>query len=436
MQVSIENVGTLGRKLTVSVPSDQLESTIRQRLNDLSRTVRLKGFRPGKVPGKVIEQRFGAQVRSEAVGDLIQRSFNEAVQKENLRPAVQPQIETSGLPEGGEFKYVATFEVMPEIGTIDVSALKITRPVAEVVDADIDRMIDTLRQQRRTWEDVQRPAQKGDLVMFESVATTDSGRIPAEGVDRSGTVLGSGGILVELEEQLVGLGAGDARSVEATFPADYRNPALAGKAAKIEVKVVRVSESKLPALDDAFFAAFGIPSGGAERFRIEVRSNLERELKGALMVRLKNDVIAKLLASHADLDVPSRMIEAEARGLARQAAEQARSQGQEVPKEVSFEPFLGQAKQRVTAAVLLGELARQNNIRLDPARLQEMMQLIASTYEEPEQVIELYRKDPQLLDGLRSRVIEDQVIDWIADHADASTTTLSFEDVMNSGAAA
>lgn len=436
MQVSIENVGTLGRKLTVSVPSDQLESTIRQRLNDLSRTVRLKGFRPGKVPGKVIEQRFGAQVRSEAVGDLIQRSFNEAVQKENLRPAVQPQIETSGLPEGGEFKYVATFEVMPEIGTIDVSALKITRPVAEVVDADIDRMIDTLRQQRRTWEDVQRPAQKGDLVMFESVATTDSGRIPAEGVDRSGTVLGSGGILVELEEQLVGLGAGDARSVEATFPADYRNPALAGKAAKIEVKVVRVSESKLPALDDAFFAAFGIPSGGAERFRVEVRSNLERELKGALMVRLKNDVIAKLLASHADLDVPSRMIEAEARGLARQAAEQARSQGQEVPKEVSFEPFLGQAKQRVTAAVLLGELARQNNIRLDPARLQEMMQLIASTYEEPEQVIELYRKDPQLLDGLRSRVIEDQVIDWIADHADASTTTLSFEDVMNSGAAA
>lgn len=436
MQVSIENVGTLGRKLTVSVPSDQLESTIRQRLNDLSRTVRLKGFRPGKVPGKVIEQRFGAQVRSEAVGDLIQRSFNEAVQKENLRPAVQPQIETSGLPEGGEFKYVATFEVMPEIGTIDVSALKITRPVAEVVDADIDRMIDTLRQQRRTWEDVQRPAQKGDLVMFESVATTDSGRIPAEGVDRSGTVLGSGGILVELEEQLVGLGAGDARSVEATFPADYRNPALAGKAAKIEVKVVRVSESKLPDLDDAFFAAFGIPSGGAERFRVEVRSNLERELKGALMVRLKNDVIAKLLASHADLDVPSRMIEAEARGLARQAAEQARSQGQEVPKEVSFEPFLGQAKQRVTAAVLLGELARQNNIRLDPARLQEMMQLIASTYEEPEQVIELYRKDPQLLDGLRSRVIEDQVIDWIADHADASTTTLSFEDVMNSGAAA
>ena len=154
------------------------------------------------------------------------------------------------------------------------------------------------------------------------------------------------------------------------------------------------------------------------------------------MVRLKNDVIAKLLASHADLEVPGRMIEAEARGLARQAAEQARAQGQQVPEKINLEPFLASAKQRVTAAVLLGELARQNNIRLDPARLQEMMQLIASTYEEPEQVIELYRKDPQLLDGLRSRVIEDQVIDWIADHADASTTTLSFDEVMNPGAAA
>ncbi len=436
MQVSVETLGTLGRKLTVSVPSDQLETTIRQRLGELSRTVRLKGFRPGKVPGKVIEQRYGAQVRNEAVGDLIQRSFNQAVQQEKLRPAVQPQIETTGVPENGQFQYVATFEVMPEIGTIDVSALKITRPVANVADADIDRMIDTLRQQRRTWNDVARAAQKDDLVMFESVAVTEDGRIPAEGTDRSGTVLGSGGILIELENQLVGLSAGEEKDVEVTFPVDYRNPSLAGKAAKIAVKVVRVSESRLPELDDAFFTAFGIAGGGVERFRSEVRANLERELKGALMVRLKNDVIAKLLAAHPDLEVPGRMVEAEARGLAAQAVEQARAQGRQVAEEVGIEPFMEQARQRVSAAVLLGELARQNNIRLDNARLQEMMQLIASTYEEPEQVIELYRKDPQLLDGLRSRVVEDQVIDWIADHADASTNELSFEEVMQPGAAA
>lgn len=437
MQVSIENLGTLGRKLTVSVPADQLESSIHQRLGELSRTVRLKGFRPGKVPGKVIEQRFGAQVRSEAVGELIQRSFSQAVQQEKLRPAAQPSIETTGKPEQGEFKYVATFEVMPEIGEIDVSALKITRPVAEVVDADIDRMIETLRQQRRTWVDVERAAENGDMVLFESVSTTDDDtRIPAEGTDRSGTVLGSGGILLDLEEKLVGLKPGEEKDLEVTFPADYRNSVLAGKTVKIHVKIVRVSEAKLPELDEEFFAAFGISGGDIDKFRAEVRSNLERELKGALMVRLKNDVVSKLLAAHPDLDLPQSMIEAEANALASRAAEQARQNGHKVPEKISIEPFMDQAKPRVAAALLLNELARQNGIRLDASRVQEMMQLIASTYEEPEQVIELYRQDPQLLDGLRNRVIEDQVIDWIADHADASTTMLSFEEVMQPGGAA
>lgn len=430
MQISIENQGTLGRKLTVSMPAEPLETTIRKRLGELSRTVRLKGFRPGKVPGKVIEQRYGAQVRSEAVGELIQSSFSAAMQQENLRPAVQPAIETSGVPEDGEFKYTATFEVMPEIGTIDVSALKIERPVAEVVDADIDRMIDTLRKQRGGWADVERAARTGDLVMFESVATAGEERIPAEGMDRSGTVLGSGGILIELEEKLVGLAPGDERDLEVTFPADYRNPALASKTVSIWVKIVRVSEAQLPELDSAFFAAFGINKGGLEEFRAEVRANLERELKGALMVRLKNDVIEKLLGLHAELELPSRMIENEAQALAAQANEKERQRDQQTVVTADPQAFMAQARTRVAAAVLLNELARQNQIRLDNGRVQEMMRLIASTYEEPEQVIELYRKDPQLLDGLRSRVIEDQVIDWIADHADASAKVLSFEEVM------
>jgi len=430
MQVSIENTGSLGRKLTVSVPADQLETTIKNRLSELNRTVRLKGFRPGKVPPKVIEQRFGAQVRSEAVGQLIQSSFQQAVRQENLRPAVQPQIETSGVPEGGEFKYVATFDVMPEIGNIDVSSLKITRPVAEVVDADIDRMIDTLRQQRRTWAEVSRPAAKGDLVLFESVATTATGRHPAEGSDRSGTVLGSGGILADLEDKLVGLSVGDERELDVSFPADFRNPALAGQDVKLSVKIIKISESKLPELEEEFFSAFGISEGGLERFRSEVRANLERELKGALMVRLKNDVVNKLLAAFPDLEVPQRLVEAEAFGLAQQAAQQARAQGRPVPEKPVLEPFFPQAKARVAAALLIGELARQNGIRLDQKRLQETIQLIASTYEQPEQVVELYAKDPQLLEGLRNRVIEDQVIDWIADHADASSTMLSFEEVL------
>lgn len=430
MQISIENLGALGRKLTVSMPADQLETTIRQRLGELSRTVRLKGFRPGRIPGKVIEQRYGAQVRTEAVGELIQSTFNQAMQQEKLRPAVQPSIETTGLPEGGEFTYVATFDVLPEIGTIDVSALEIRRPTAEVTEADIDRMIDTLRRQRSGWNDVERAAAEGDMVMFESVSDVDGARVPAEGVDRSGTVLGSGGILLALEEQLVGLARGDERELEVSFPTDYRNPALAGKDVKIQVKIVRVSEVELPPLDDKFFTAFGIRDGSLERFRAEVRSNLERELKGALMVRLKNQVVEKLLAAHADLELPPRMVSTEAANLAARAASQARQQGLTVAEPPDLTPFLAPARQRVGAALLLNELARQSQIRLDHGRVQEMIELIASTYEEPEQVIELYRRDPQRLDELRNRVLEDQVIDWIADHADASQDMLSFDEVM------
>lgn len=434
MQVSVENVSKLERKLTVSVPAERLESKVSERLRDLSRNVRLKGFRPGKVPAKVIEQRYGAQVRNEAIGDLIRDSFGEAVRAQNLRPAVPPSIETSGRPEDGEFRYVATFEVLPEIGTIDVSGLKVQRPTAEVSDADIDHMIETLRAQRRSWEQVERPAAEGDMVMFESVAEADGQRLPAEGVERSGTIIGSNALPAEIEQGLVGLAAGDEKTIALTFPPNHRVASLAGKSGTLQVKVVRVSEGKVPPVDETFMASFGITEGGLEKFRHEVRANLERELRGALMARLKGDVVAKLLEAHAELEFPARMVEAEARGMAQQAERQAKSQGQ---KDAAFshEAFLPAARQRVAAAALLGELARQNEIRLDRNRANEMLASIASTYEDPMQVIELYRNDEQLMQGLESRVIEDQLIDWIADHADLTVQPLSFAEVMRPGAA-
>lgn len=432
MHVSVETLGTLQRKVTVSVPAERLEAQIRDRLRELSRSVRLKGFRPGKVPPKVIEQRFGAQVRNEAVGELIRDSFGEAVRQENLRPAVAPSIETTGAAEAGEFRFVATFDVMPEIGTIDVSGLKVQRPTASVEEADVDAMIDTLRQQRRTWDPVERPAQAGDLVLFESVAVADGRRIPAEGVERSGTVLGSGAIFAEIEQRLIGLSTGIESEFEVAFPADYRVADLAGQTAKMTVKPIRISEGVLPALDDAFMASFGVTEGGIEGFRREVRANLERELRGALMARLKADVASKLVAAHAELEFPQQMIEAEARGLAAQAEQQARSQGQKDAK-VDPQSLLPMARNRVAAAVLLGELARQNEVRLDRNRANEMLASIASTYENPMEVIELYRKDPQMMQSLESRVIEDQLIDWIADHADLTVQTLSFAEVMRPG---
>lgn len=434
MQVSVETLGTLQRKVTVKVPADRLEGQVSERLRELSRTVRLKGFRPGKVPAKVIEQRYGAQVRGEAISELIRSSFSEAVQKESLRPAVPPQIETSGNVEDGEFSYVATFDVLPEIGAIDVSKLKVKRPTATVEDSDVDAMIETLRQQRRTWTHVDRPAQSGDLVLFESVASADDLRVPAEGSERSGTVLGSGAILSDIEKKLIGMSVGDEAEIQVTFPDNYRVEALAGKAATVSLKPVRVSEGKLPEVDDAFMASFGVSDGGSEGFRREVRANLERELRGSLMARLKSDVAEKLVAAHSNMDLPSQMVEAEARGMIGQAEKQAKSQGRkfEAP---SLESALPAARGRVAAALLLGELARQNKISLDRNRANEMLASIASTYENPMEVIELYRNDPKMMQSLENRVIEDQVIDWIADHADLTVETLSFSDAMQASRA-
>lgn len=428
MQVSVENVGKLERKLTVRVPADQLDSQVKSRLVDLGRNVRLNGFRPGKVPAKVIEQRFGAQVRNEAMSELIRSTLAQAMEGQNLRPAMPPSVATTGAPSNGEIEYTATFEVMPEIGTVDVSGLEIVRVAADVTDADVDTMIDTLRQQRRSWTLVERPAQAGDMVLFEYSAQAGDYRFPTEGLDRVGTVVGSGALFNELEDSLVGLKAGDEQTLNLTFPADFRNENLAGKEAQVAVKLVRVQVPELPTLDDSFFASFGIGDGGLDKFRADVKANLERELKGTLLGRLKSEVVEKLVAAHSDLELPQGMIDAEANSLVRQAEAQARQQGQTA--NVTAEAFAEVARRRVAAGLLLGEIARQNDIRLDSRRVAETLTTIASTYEEPEQVVELYNRDPQLMNALQSRVIEDQVTEWIADHAKATEQKLGFNEVM------
>ena len=425
MQVSIENVGALGRKLTVRLPAQGLEDTIRTRIEEMGRTARLKGFRPGKVPAKVIEQRFGSQIRNEALSDLIGRSFQDAVTQEKLRPAVQPSIATTGRPENGEIEYTATFEVLPEVGTLDISGLEIVRPVASVGDADIDQMIETLRLQRRTWNQVERAAQTGDMVLFEYSAQGEGFRHPETGSDRVGAILGGGAYSAQLEDALVGHSAGDEFTLKIDFPATFRVAALAGQSADVTVKLARVQEAQLPAVDEAFAASFGVKDGGMDKFREDVRANLERELKGVLMARLKAGAIEKLVDAHADLEVPPSLIENEARLLARQAG----AQGAE-----AHLGFMAPARRRVAAGILIAELARQNDLRLDGRRVSEALATIASTYEEPEQVVELYRRDPQLMSGLQNRVMEDQVVEWMAEHAKHSEQQLSFNEVMRPGA--
>lgn len=426
MQVSVENVGTLGRKLVVTLPADRLESTVRTRLQEMTRTARIKGFRPGKVPQKIIEQRFGAQVHNEVLSDLIGSSFQEAVSQQQLRPAVQPSISTSGRPDNGELQYTAEFEVLPEIPSIDVAGLEITRSNAEVGDADIDQMIDTLRQQRRSWAMVERAAADGDMVLFEYSAQTGDERHPAEGRDRIGTIIGSAALSKALEDRLIGLSTGDEAEFDIDFPADVRVPALAGKSAKVSLKIIRIQESTLPEIDAAFIESFGVNDGGMDKFRSDIRANLERELKGVLMGRLKAATVDKLIEAHADVEVPQGLINDEARALATQNAQQ---QG----GDIAIEPFVPAARRRVLAGLLLSELARQNDIRLEPRRVSEALMTIASTYEEPEKVVELYTRDPQLMNGLQARVVEDQVVEWIADHAKLNEQTLSFNEVMRPG---
>ena len=425
MQVSVENVGKLGRKLTVKFPAERLETQVSERIAEMGRTVRLKGFRPGKVPANVIKQRFGAQVRGEALSDLIGSTLRDAFQQEKLQPIANPSVDTTGNAENGEIAYTATFEVMPEFPVIDVASIEIARPKAEVKDADIDKMIETLRTQRRSFDDVSRASKDGDFVMFEYAAEAGDYRFPAEGLERAGSVIGSGTLFKALDEALTGRSAGEDLVQDVAFPADFRNPDLAGKTAKVTFKIVKVQEPNLPAVDADFVKMFGVADGDIETFRKEVRANLERELKATLMARLKSEVAEKLAGAHPDLDVPDLMANAEARSLA--AGNLPR--GQEPSPEMIAEalPF---ARKRVIAALLMGEIARKNELRLDRKRLSDMLAAIASTYEEPEKVIELYNGDPQLMSGLQNRVMEDQVAEWVAEHANTTAQNLSFDEVM------
>jgi trigger factor len=425
MQVSVENVGKLGRKLTVKFPAERLETQVSERIAEMGRTVRLKGFRPGKVPTTVIKQRFGAQVRGEALSDLIGTTLREAVNQEKLQPIANPSVDTTGNAVDGEIAYTATFEVMPEFPEVDVAALEIARPKADVKDADIDKMIETLRTQRRSFDEVSRASKEGDFVMFEYSAEAGDYRFPAEGLERAGSVLGSGTLFKALDEALTGRSAGEDLVQDVAFPDDFRNPELAGKTAKVTFKIIKVQEPNLPAVDAEFIQLFGVADGDVETFRKEVRANLERELKATLMARLKSEVAEKLAGAYPDLDVPELMANAEAQSLA--AGNLPRGQQPSPEMVAQALPF---AKKRVVAALLMGEIARKNELRLDRKRMGEMLTAIASTYEEPEKVIELYNSDPQLMQGLQNRVMEDQVAEWVADNAKSSDQELSFDEVM------
>lgn len=431
MQVSVESVGNLERRMTLRVPADSVEGQVGGRLREIARTARIKGFRPGKVPATVIEQRFGAQVRGEILDDLLQEGFERCVRENELRVAGAPRIEPSSEAGEGEMAFVASFEIVPDFGDIDVTKLQVVRHTSEVTEDDIDRMIENLRLQRRSWTLVTRPARSGDAVDLETWSVVDGERLPPEGAERGVTVIGTGGMYPEIENALVGMSAGDEKTVNVDFPADWRVPQLAGKTAAVTVKIEQVSEAHLPDADADFIKSFGVKSGELAQFRVEIRNNLERELKGALMNRLRREVGEQLIAAYAHVEMPPRLVENEARAIVAQTVEQSRRQGRQVEAPAdAWREVLEPARKRITVALLVGEIARRNSLTLDPKRVNETLRLIASTYEEPQQVIDLYRNDRQLMSGLQNRVMEEQVIDWIAERATHTDQPLSFQEAI------
>jgi len=429
MQVSVESTGNLERRVILSLPAGDVESQVSSRLREIAQNVRIKGFRPGKVPTKVVEQRYGGQVRAEIVDAMLRQGLEQAVREHELRVAGLPQVAPGEDAAEGELKYVASVELVPDFGELDMSKLEVVRHTAEVTDADVERMLENLRLQRATWRPVERAAKPGDLVNLEIVSTVDGVRMPAEGGEKSSTVLGSAALYPEVESAIVGMQPGEEKTQDVTLPADWPVAQFAGKTVTSSFKLVSVAEQVLPEVDAAFIRSFGVKSGDLDQFKAEIRANLERELKGALMNRLRREVGEKLVAAYKDVELPPRLVESETQALMASAAEDARRRGQTL--QAGPEAFREAARKRVLVGLLVGEIARRNELRLDPARLNETLRLIASTYEQPEQVIALYRNDPQLMQGLQARVMEEQVIDWIAERAQHTEQALSFQEAIS-----
>ncbi len=428
MQVSVESIGNLERRVTLSLPVGDVEAQAGSRLREIAQNVRIKGFRPGKVPAKVVEQRYGGQVRADIVDGLLREALDKAVRENELRVAGLPQVTPGEDAAEGELKYVASVELVPEFGDLDMSKLEVVRHTAEVADADIERMLENLRQQRGSWNKVERAAKSGDLVNIETSSVVDGARMPAEGMEKTSTVLGSGGIYPEIETAIAGMQPGEEKTLDVTLPADWHAAQFAGKTITSTFRLVDVAELVLPEVDAAFIRSFGVKGGELEQFKTEIRSNLERELKGALMNRLRREVGEQLVEAYKDVELPARLVDNEARALQANAAEQARRQGQQLA--AGPEAFQDAARKRVLVGLLVGEVARRNDLRLEPERLNETMRLIASTYEQPEQVIALYRNDPQMMQGLQNRVMEEQVTDWIAERAKHTEKALSFQEAI------
>jgi trigger factor len=430
MQVSVESGEGLERRLLVDLPAERVNAEMDKKLKDLARHVRLDGFRPGKVPMRTIKQRFGDQVRQETYGNLIQETLYEAASQEKLMPAGEPKVELREAAEKGGLGYTAIFEVLPEIQLADLSGETIARPQAEVTEQDIDEMIDKLRNQRMKWTDVERAAQDGDTVHMNFKGMIDGEIFEGGTAEDVPLVLGSGAMIEGFESGLLGASAGDERTLEVTFPEDYRATHLAGKDAVFEVEVLRVSEPSLPDVDEDFVKAFGIEDGTTESLRADVSKNMAHELKQKIR-GITKDRVMDLLVEKNPVDIPQAMVAQEAERMKQQMLQEMKQHGQSSSVDLPASMFESQATRRVHLGLLVGEIIKTQELTVDQDKVRETIAEAAESYEDPQEVIDYYMRDNTARAGVENVVLENQVVDWVLDQVQLQDDDQSFADLMD-----
>lgn len=432
MQANLENLGTLQRRLSVALPMSEIDHEIDARLKRLTRTVKMHGFRPGKVPLKVVAQQYGPQVRQEVLGEAIQKSFGEAVRQQNLKVAGYPEFDAKAPEEGAsDFEYSATFEVYPEVTLGDVSGTTITRPHLEVGDAEIDQTIEIMRKQRVSYETVERAAEKGDRVTISYTGRIDGEEFAGGKAENQPTVLGEGRLLADFEAALSGMKAGESKSFEMKFPDDYHGQEVAGKTATFDVSVSEVAAPKLPEVDADFAKTLGITDGDLDKMRAEIRANLEREVKSRLKNRVKDQVMQALLDT-TKVEVPKSLVQSEIERLRELTRQDFTARGIPVRDDTPMpaELFEPQAHRRVNLGLILAELVKAHGLQAKPEQVRALVEEQAQAYEHPQEVVRWYYQQPERLRELESMALEENVVEWAMNTAKVEDKPIAFDELM------
>jgi trigger factor len=430
MQASVTTTEGLERRLEVAVPGERVAGEVDQRLKRLARTARLKGFRPGKVPYAVVRQQFGSQVHAQTVSDLMQSTFAEAVSQHRLRPAGGPRIEPIAVEPGSELRYAAIFEVLPDVTLKPLDAITVERPSATVTDEDVTAMIESMRAQRPVFTLVERAAQQGDRVTIAYEGRIDGAVFPGGKGDAMQVTIGAHRILSEIEQALVGMAAGDTKTIPAVFPADYGAQTVAGKAAEFDLSVSKVEEQSLPAVDADFARAFGVPDGDLERLRSEVRASMERELAEAIRARVREQLFNALYRDNP-LALPRSMLDEQIREL---QAQTARRMGRPDPQQIPGpEAFEASARKRVALGLLLSEIVRSQGLKVDRARVEQRLDAVTASHPDPQEARRQYLASREAMEQLESSALEEQALDWALTQVKVVEQPATFRELTGFG---